>query len=104
MEGYDCVDTSACIYVGHIGVEEPRLNRNLKVYPNPTSGMLNIDMNPNFGKLRIQLYTVQGLNVGSWVTSGNHIRLDVKSLSRGMYLVVVTDEDGNSFTEKVLLQ
>tara|TARA_R110002033_G_scaffold1389_1_gene12257 strand:- start:4687 stop:6921 length:2235 start_codon:yes stop_codon:yes gene_type:complete len=61
----------------------------IKLYPNPTSGILNIQM-----KLPIKNAIVYNLQ-GQKVIESSTIKLDVSNLSSGMYIIKI--EDGNGF-------
>jgi hypothetical protein len=40
---YGCVDTSACVHIGNVGIEEIEGSR-IRLYPNPNSGKFILDM------------------------------------------------------------
>ena len=71
----------------------------VKLYPNPTSNILNIDAN---GEVQnIVVYNVLGQEVMNRQTSGTSISLDVSSLNAGIY-VVKTMIDGNVSSTKFI--
>lgn len=66
------------------------------VYPNPTSGLININ-----GK---NIKSVEVLNImGQLIIKGKMTAVDISSQPNGLYFVKVTDENG-SYTRKILKQ
>ena len=71
------------------GVNE--LEETLKIYPNPTSGILNIqgeDMKS------IEVYNTIGQCVMTQEVNGNDIQLNTESLNNGIYFLLVRANDG----------
>jgi hypothetical protein len=71
------------------GVNE--LEETLKIYPNPTSGVLNIqgeDMKS------IEVYNTIGQCVMTQEVNGNDIQLNTESLNNGIYFLRVRANDG----------
>ncbi len=79
------------------GVENP-LAAKVKLYPNPTKGILNIS---GFEKANVAVYSISGKLVAEYVDfSGNTI--DISNLTNGIYFInIQTDE--NVVTKKVTL-
>lgn len=68
-----------------LSVEEFQLNQ-VKIYPNPTTDYLTIDS--EFEITKAQIYTLQGQKITS---HSNQNKIDVSSLSNGMYFLKITD-------------
>lgn len=69
------------------------------IYPNPVSDILNIELgsvtNCNY---RVRVITISGKEVYSKkaiVKNSNNIHLNTSNLASGLYLIVLTDENGN---------
>ena len=71
----------------------------VKLYPNPTSNILNIEAATNVQN--IVIYNVLGQEVMNKQTNGTSVSLDVSSLNSGIY-VVKTTIDGNESTTKFI--
>jgi len=71
---------------------------NFSVYPNPTSGLLNISANQE-----ITDFTVYN-NLGQQVTVGKGLQINLQGVQNGMYLVQVTFKSGAGKTVKVIKQ
>jgi len=84
-----CTDTSACITLNNIGVQEAHLPF-VNLYPNPTNGMLHIQSAQLWKKVEV-------LDVmGRLVHAQNHATpaIDLNKLPAGMYVVKVYFDEG----------
>ena len=66
-------------------------NLNSSIYPNPTSNVLNIDIQ-NTTNFNIDIYDIIGKQVGSYK---NQKSINISNLTSGMYLVKVIDLENN---------
>lgn len=71
------------------GVDE--LEQSLKVYPNPTSGTLNIQ---GEGMTSVEVYNTIGQRVMTQEVKGNDVQLDTESLNNGIYFLRIYANDG----------
>jgi len=80
----------------------------VNVYPNPTSGELNIELTHYSGKaVRIELFNMQGqlLHVSRLDVADDVIEtIDLSSLPTGMYQVRVKADGAPDVTKRVVLQ
>lgn len=104
------LDTGNCqslpsniIYISLLKVNETQIG-NVKVYPNPTSGILNVDLAPGTGDVKMDIYNIigQGL-LHEEITGKEHYATDISYLPEGSYMVVLR-QNGNTQTYKVQLQ
>lgn len=72
------------------GVDE--LENTLKVYPNPTSNMLNVE---GEGMDNIEVYNTIGQRVMSIEVTGNSTQINTESLNNGVYFLRIMANDGN---------
>ena len=72
------------------GVAE--LEESLKIYPNPTTGVLNIH---GESMTNIEVFNAIGQRVMSQVVDGNSIQLNTESLNNGIYFLRIQANDGN---------
>lgn len=72
------------------GVSE--LESSLKLYPNPTSGVLNIH---GEGMISIDVYNTVGQRVMTQEVNGNAVQINTESLNNGMYFIRIKANDGN---------
>lgn len=87
----NCIDTSACKSVT-IAIDgmEASIKHGLKVYPNPTSGMLNISSNDNI----ISLHVIDMMGKTHHSMAANATQIDVSGLTDGVYLLQVVTSVG----------
>lgn len=75
----------------------------IKVYPNPTNGMLNLRVNNYSGELMIEMFDLNGRKVLSSKDGNFSIErsFNISSLQSGIYLLKLTGKD-LSYTQKVI--
>ena len=80
-------------------------NSELSIFPNPTTGLLNIQVPEGFGSGDIFIYNSQGSKVGSLQVSGNErlIKTGLKKYGNGIFFIQVINEKYNK-TEKVIVK
>jgi len=82
-------------------VTNPVLNSS--VYPNPTKGMVNIDIPALNDKAMITLYDLQGRAILAKETNQVHTSFGIENLQDGVYLVNIASEQA-SVTKKIVLR
>ncbi|WP_055448664.1 spondin domain-containing protein [Lacinutrix mariniflava] len=78
----------------------------LKLFPNPSYGNVSI-LGSSIAKLKsVEIYNILGSKVKdiSISTSNNRFELNTSDLNKGVYLVKMNDNKGNSKTQKLVLQ
>ncbi|HMG92532.1 MAG TPA: T9SS type A sorting domain-containing protein [Chryseolinea sp.] len=82
------------------GIEEPG-SLSVNLYPNPVSDQIVVEV-PEITNATVVIYSLSGSVVGQYhVTGGSAERIDTRSLSEGMYVVVVSSQ-GKSKKFKLL--
>lgn len=75
-----------------------------QIYPNPTSGIVNISSSKIHGQLQINLFDMNGRKVlGKKVDMKGNASIDTAQLSNGIYIIQLTSE-GKTQTEKLIVQ
>lgn len=94
---------SACI----TGIEDNDLSRLVSIYPNPTTGALNINFTDiSSNDVTVEVFNIVGSKVFSTATAieGSAIeQVDLSTFNNGIYLVRVSVE-GDTFTRTVSVQ
>ena len=80
------------------GVNE--LGQSLKLYPNPTSGMLNIE---GEGMTSVEVYNTVGQRVMTQEINGNKTQVSTENLNNGVYFVRVITDSGVVIARKVTI-
>lgn len=76
-----------------------------KIYPNPSNGLLNININNYVGQLQIKVYDINGREVFSQnsIDFNTISSINLESLSAGMYILKLQGENLN-YSEKIILE
>lgn len=80
-------------------------NNKLKLYPNPATDELNIQLNATATNFKISIYNTLGslvLENENQTNSSNSI--NISALNSGMYFVKITDTENNVFQKRLLKQ
>lgn len=83
----------------HDGVDENIAN-NANIYPNPSNGLITIDVE---GDNVLTVYTTAGQLVYNQ-SINDKTTVDLSKLEKGTYLMVLTDKDGQSTKQVIVLQ
>lgn len=94
--------------VNNVGIDEAILESSLVVYPNPTSGKLNLDVRGlNLDNMNIDIYNTIGEVVltknFTKVDAQSTFSLDITGAASGIYLVRISTDQG-VITKRVTLQ
>ena len=81
-----------------LNIERP--NTAFKIYPNPTTGQLNYELNNNYQVEEITIFNAVGQAVKQFQPMNSII--DLSDLSKGIYFVSVTLDSGEILMEKVV--
>ncbi|MGC4130128.1 MAG: DUF3500 domain-containing protein [Bergeyella sp.] len=87
-----------------LGVSEVVNNtaKYVKIYPNPTSETLSLQLEKSLTNATITVYDVSGKAISTTKNvSGTNINIPVKTLTSGNYVIMVSDKNGN-FTAKFI--
>jgi len=86
-------------YNSLLAVDDTFIKQNIKLYPNPTSGIIQI-YNPNFVKIsKVEVYNIYGQQLQNKPLNNN---INLSNHSTGIYFVKIEDENGKQGTFKVL--
>lgn len=69
-----------------VSVEETPASPFMQLYPNPTTGLLHLNLNTN-GNYTAQLYDMMGHQLGSYQVRDGYAAIDLSRLSSGVYIV-----------------
>lgn len=98
-----CADTSECISITGIGVDELVFNGIVNVYPNPTNGLVNIALDANYDDLTVVIRNAVGQEVyRDNPVSTNQIQFELDE-APGAYFVQISDAKGRT-TQVVLVK
>ncbi|PCJ28545.1 MAG: hypothetical protein COA97_00960 [Flavobacteriales bacterium] len=79
-----------CINPLPTGVSSNALNSEISIYPNPTSGLFNINLGNYDGAINYTITTIDGrLVLHNQNISDNNVTIDLTNESKGMYLIKI---------------
>ena len=97
-----CSSISDCINVTSIGIIENSFGENFKVFPNPTSGNLSINLGDRYSSIKAALFSIDGKLLGNYIFNNtNQIELLIEHPS-GFYFIELSSSDNNMALVKVL--
>ncbi len=97
-----CIDTSSCYTLSENTLVESNFKNLINIYPNPTNGNLNIDLNKNYNKITIRLKSV----TGQILSVKNYYNIKELSLfideNPGIYVLEIYSDEGEQIIVKVI--
>lgn len=82
-----------------VGIENAESTTTFNIYPNPTAD--KIVLSANSTGLKLTLTDVSGKVLQQWNTSQNNTEISLAQYQQGIYFVLLTDEKGNKWVEKI---
>ena len=88
--------------------EDIEFAKSIKIYPNPTQGLLNIEIPNDFNKVDISIFSIHGKRMlNSKIDNINSKKLihnlDISSFSKGIYYIKISDTEQIT-TGKIILK
>jgi hypothetical protein len=75
----------------------------VKVYPNPTSGILTFELPDPYTSYDVLLYNTLGQAVSSQTIGNGHNTIDISDVDAGIYVLKITDKNtGISYQNKII--
>ena len=99
--GYGIPDLSLALANGLSLVEFQNENTKLKVYPNPVSSLLYVEIPSQYDTATVKLYDILGKKVLEKTVSSTQKKINVSNLSKGVYLAKI-EANGLSITKKII--
>lgn len=89
-----CVDTSTCTFVNTVGIHGLGDHIGVSVYPNPTTGIVNIALNEKMNNVEVEITDVHGKMVSSQRFDGLYGTSIKMPKAVGFYFLTVKTEEG----------
>ena len=85
------------------GINEELLNSSVVAYPNPTSGVITLNITDNAQGAVVNIYNVNGSLVSSTTYNGNVVneKIDLSSFDNGIYMMII-NSNNNVITKKIV--
>ena len=81
------------------GIMDIERNKNLMIFPNPTTGILNFKLTDNTPIIKAEVITTHGQSVMEEIISNGKTEINVSPLATGMYFLRLTDNKGQSYVK-----
>lgn len=95
-----CIDPNGC---DEISTGENINSQKLTVFPNPTAQQVNLTFSEPFNKaLSYTITDLQGRQLLQGSIQNQETVLDISNLSKGIYLLNITDTQGNKWNKKIV--
>ena len=86
-----------------MGNEVAEAAKTLNIWPQPSSGVLNIAFPAN-ESWEVELFDLQGKLIATSSVRGNNTQLEISAHPSGMYLLKAASDNGASYSQKVILR
>ena len=85
------------------GVNEELINSSVVAYPNPTSGVITLNIADNTNGAVVNIYNVAGSLISSTTYKGAVVneKIDLSSYDNGIYMMII-NSDNNVITKKIV--
>ncbi len=87
-----------------LGSEDNNFDKNFKIYPNPSAGVININSAVSLGETEVSIFDMNGRRVyTTTIEIGNQTSIDATGLTTGVYVIKI---DGGSYshTSKLIIR
>lgn len=95
------ISSSTCYIT--VGIPDLSNKNEHKVFPNPFSSKMEIQLNSEVNDAELTIFTPNGLKVKTIVFSGNRFNFEREELNAGMYYYQIKPGDANSLTGKFVI-
>jgi len=98
-----CADTSACMSYNQVDLQEHRFRKPfVSFYPNPSEGIIQLDVNENTKINTLMIYDLQGRAIAQRKISGHFINLD--HLPPGVFLLEWRSTEGGVQRDRLIIE
>jgi len=98
-----CIDTSRCVSITSVSIDENKLSERISMHPNPTKGKLFIDLQGGSWEMLI-IYDLQGKEMlRESILRKDVMELDLDHFAKGTYFLRLEGSD-KSAVEKLILE
>ncbi len=86
-----------------VGLSSIEMGSLFKVYPNPTNGLLTVKSSVE-SSISLELFDLFGKSIPGTIEFNNEAQIDISRMPSGVYLLKLTDLNGNQVTRRVIRQ
>ncbi len=90
------------IYSTTVSVQEFEINKNISIYPNPTSGILTIDFDEN-DQYSIEITDLTGKLINTYNSNTQQKSIDLSNYKKGVYIISILI-DKEKYSKKLIIE
>jgi len=90
--------------VNFTGVDEINANSNVAVYPNPSQGRFAVGTKNGSNITSVKVMDLLGKVVFTQALDADQAQLDLTTMGKGMYMILVEDSQHNSYSGKIIIE
>jgi len=98
-----CIDTSACVVINSVGINEHAFAESFTVYPNPSNGKIFIQFNGIQTEVNLTLYSILGELIQQISVSNSALIPFEMNIKSGIYLLKVSNSDHQEKTVRIII-
>jgi len=98
-----CKDTSNCMTVSGVGIDDLFNKAGLRIYPNPNQGIFNIVFDIPIVSTSIEIYNSIGALVFSRTNLEKQNEFDLAGFAEGLYFIKLVKEDRIIRTDRIII-
>ena len=102
IDDNSCVDTSACVLIQGIGIDQGINDLEIKIYPNPSSGVFNIKVDAGLIE-NVVIYNTAGVEVEKvYNITQSSYNIDLSEYEDGVYLLKIITSSNQVITRLII--
>jgi len=93
-----CTSISTCVFIDVTNIEQNKNNYGIKIFPNPTNGILNIKFENEANNVNIEIENIIGQEIyktNSNQVKGNMLSIDLGKYKNGFYIIKINNDNLN---------
>lgn len=104
IDNGSCTDTSDCFVVSSVGLSEELNTPSIRVYPNPSNGIISIELGGEYNEVKLILFDNLGRIVANQLfTATKQIELVIDAVP-GNYILKLQTNSGHIHTRNIFIE
>lgn len=97
-----CTDTSACMVVNKVSLNEPYKPLSLTVYPNPSNGIYKIQMSKAVGEIKLTVLDLNGKVILEKQSNSKVEQIDLSDKPAGIYILQLSSTEIGTVSKRLV--
>lgn len=97
-------DTKSSLLSGLTGINDNYIENNISVFPNPTSGLFNVNISVPFNDLKVVVFNSFGQKITNTFSKATSFRLDLSDQPSGVYHINVLSDNFSIIKRLVVIK